>query len=739
MSGGSKSATTGYRYYMGLHMGLCQGPVDALLQIKAGDRVAWSGSITTTSSTTINAPELFGGDEREGGISGTLDVMMGDPAQVANSYLTSVQGSPQPAYRWLFGVVFRRGQIASNNPYIKPWAFRVRRILKGWQSDAVWYSSKASITLPGGVGQAMNPAHIVYECLTNTEWGLGYGTSLIDDANFRAAADTFYAEGLGLCITWTKQQKLNEFIRQIMNHVGANLAQDRRTGLFVFRLLRADYSVGSLPTYDETNILSLESYQRPAIPDAVNEITVQFVDTSTGKDGSVTVQNLANITSQGGVISEKKSYPGLPTAELALRIAMRDLTAISTPLAKVRMKVNRKAYAMLPGDVIKFSWAKLGITNLVLRVLRVDTGTLTDGAIEIEAAEDVFGLPSSSYAAQPPVGWSSPNTSPAVAPNRVVEEAGFFEVQRVLGSSAALSMPTDQGYVIAAAVRPSSDSLDFGMRTRVGAAAYAEQDRGAFCPSGTLTTAITPADTSVTIAGMVDADLVVSGGFAQIDSEIVRIDTFNATTGAITMGRGVAGTVATAHAINARMYLRDGFTAVDGTEHIGGETVNVKLTPRTGLGQLTEASAPTDNVTMAQRAYKPFPPGRLRIASLTYPTSLSNTVPVVSWSHRDRTQQNLQGDESTSIGPEAGTTYTVEIANADTSTVLVTSTGITGTSYTPALFAGTFNMRVRVWSVRSSLASYQTHSWTFAYTASVAPGALITATASVITGSAIGT
>lgn len=738
MSGGSKSVTTGYRYYMGLHMSLCYGPVDSLLQINAGERTAWTGNVTASGQTTINAGEVFGGDEREGGVQGTVDVMMGEASQTANAYLTSMQGSPQPGYRGIFGVVFRQGLISSNNPYIKPWAFKVRRILKGWQSDAPWYTAKAAILLPGGVGQAMNPAHIIYECLTNSEWGMGYGSSLIDDASFRAAADTFYAEGLGLCIQWTRQQKIEEFIQQIVDHASAVMAQDRRTGLFKLTPLRGGYDVSTLPVFNETNILAVDSYQRPAIPDAVNEITVKYDDITTGNPGSVTVQNLANIAAQGGPVNQPKAYPGLPTADLAMRAAMRELVAVSTPLAKVRFRANRKAYDKLPGDVIKMSWSKHGLSNLVLRVIRVNTGTLTDGEIEIDAAEDVFGLPSATYTAQPPVGWTSPNTSPAVAANRMVEEAGYYEVLRVVGTSNISSLPAGTGYAIAAAVRPSGDSIDFGTLTRVGAAAYEEVDRGAFCPSGTLTATLLPGATSATVTGMVDADLVMAGTFAQIDAEIVRVDTFDQNTGAMTLGRGVNGTVATSHAAGARVFFRDSYTAVDPTERVSGETVNIKLTPRTGLGELIEGSAPADNVVMAQRADRPYPPGRMRIAGLAYPTSLSNTVPAITWSHRDRTQQNLQGDESTNIGPEVGTTYTVEISNADTSTVLVTSTGITGTTYTPALFAGTFNMRVRLWSVRSGLDSAQKHSYTFAYTASVGAGATLTATASLIAGSASG-
>lgn len=46
MSGGgkgSKSVTVGYRYYAGMHLALCHGPVDSLNKIVVGERTAWSG------------------------------------------------------------------------------------------------------------------------------------------------------------------------------------------------------------------------------------------------------------------------------------------------------------------------------------------------------------------------------------------------------------------------------------------------------------------------------------------------------------------------------------------------------------------------------------------------------------------------------------------------------------------------------------------------------------------------
>jgi hypothetical protein len=88
--------TVGYRYRMGLHLVLCQGPVDAVQEIQMGDRTAWGDADRAPlssghglTSLSINKPTLFGGDEREGGVVGTIDVLPGGPGQGRNDYLMS--------------------------------------------------------------------------------------------------------------------------------------------------------------------------------------------------------------------------------------------------------------------------------------------------------------------------------------------------------------------------------------------------------------------------------------------------------------------------------------------------------------------------------------------------------------------------------------------------------------------------------------------------------------------------
>ncbi len=701
MSSGGKQ-TTGYRYFLGLHMGICAGPVDALLEIRAGDRTAWSGTVTVSGGIDINAPELFGGETREGGLVGRLDVMMGEPTQAPNAYLAQTQGMPQPAYRGIMGVVYRKGQVSANNPYIKPWSLKIRRILQGWRGAAPWYSAKAEIALASG-DKAMNPAHIVYECLTNEDWGMGYSSTIVDDGSFRAAADAFHAEGLGLCMQWLRQQSIETFIQSVADHAGAVVGQDRRTGLFVMRLIRGGYTVASLPLFSPANVVAIDDFQRPSVVESVNEVVVRFDELSTGKEGSVTVQNLANIQAQGGVVSQSKAYPGLPTAELAIRTALRDLKTVSTPLAKVRMRANRDAYALLPGDMIRLTWPDLKLVDLPLRVLQVSAGDLTRGEITIEAAEDAFDLPANAYATQPEVGWEDPVSDPAAATTGALIEAPYWLLTRALGAAEAAAVDPLSGYVMAYAARPSADAIAYKLKVFDGTS-YQAADTGDWCPSGTLAASIGPTATSATLQLSADLSLVAAGTYAAIGTEWVRIDAVNAAAGTLTIGRGVMDSVPQTHAAGARVLFVDGFEARDTTERLDGATVQAKLITQTPAGNLAEGSAPTLSVVLDQRAARPYPPGRLRINGNAYPASVVADKLTVSWAHRDRLLQNLQGDESGDIGPEAGTTYALRVL--DGAAVVASATGLTGTSWeSPILPTAAYT--VEVWSVRGGLESRQ--------------------------------
>lgn len=145
--GGSKKQTVGYRYYLGMHMILCHGPIDKINKIMVEDRIAWEGE-ETGGTISIDKPSLFGGDEREGGISGLVDIEMGASTQGQNSYLLSQLGSLIPAFRGVVGAVLNRPYLGVN-PYLKKWSFNGTRIHKTTGGATQWYDERAEISAGG--------------------------------------------------------------------------------------------------------------------------------------------------------------------------------------------------------------------------------------------------------------------------------------------------------------------------------------------------------------------------------------------------------------------------------------------------------------------------------------------------------------------------------------------------------------------------------------------------------------
>lgn len=94
MSGGGGSYTAGFRYLFGIHMGVCRGPVDELVEARVGDRTAWFGSVTQNQKVPVDAYNLFGGEDKEGGVQGDMWVLFGEDDQLAPDELANlVSGS----------------------------------------------------------------------------------------------------------------------------------------------------------------------------------------------------------------------------------------------------------------------------------------------------------------------------------------------------------------------------------------------------------------------------------------------------------------------------------------------------------------------------------------------------------------------------------------------------------------------------------------------------------------------
>lgn len=705
MGGGKGGGTVGYKYFIGMHMIVCYGPVDEVTELRVGDRLAYDGggadpAITASGQIFINKPELFGGEEREGGVggislggregfesgfkgiidstnsSGFVSVAFGEASQLPNAYLEDKIVGDIPAYRSVLGFIFEQFYVG-NNPYIKDWSFRVKRF-PGQLNPATKQ-----------IGEDANPANMLFELLTNIDWGMGYNQADLDQPSFVAAAITLDDEGFGLSMIWTSSDSIESFVDSILEHINGSLYIDLATGLFVIKLIRDDYVVASLPLFDESNVVDMQNFSRRTWGETTNEVTVVYHDNVINKDVPFTVQDMANIQIQGTTINITRQYPGISTAENAAFVALRDLRTLSSPLAKIKIRVNRDAWDTAPGDVFKLSWLAFGIVEVVFRVGAINYGNLKDGHIVIDAIEDVFGLPSASYAKPQVSGWVEPSSIPTDAVFQFIEDATYYDIVQEIGEDDAANVLPDQGFIKATAVRPTSDHYNFQLwiTPDQNLTLYTKEGIGDFAPSATLVAAmVTGAVTTFTYEG--------DGGFlkflplfefVRIDDEFMDVIEHDIVAKTMIVNRGVVDTVPAAHSIGARLFGNQNLRARSGVQYATGESLDIKLLTQSGQGTLAQSDATTNVFVTSNRKDKPYPPANVQLDGLPAYTPIGMTLGDldITWEHRDRTQQTAArhfpqafGD----IGPEVGTTYTLRLYN-ELGVLSRTEVLIAGTSF----------------------------------------------------------
>ncbi|MCC6007208.1 MAG: VWA domain-containing protein, partial [Rhodobacteraceae bacterium] len=791
----------------------------------------------------IEAPDLFGGESREGGITGDVDVLMGGPDQEPNDYLAARMQGAVPGYRGICSLVLRQVQMGLN-PYLKPWAVRLTRVLTGEGGAAQWYPERAAIhtaaritdaalyialdvsgsmsgarmaaqkagvaalirelaagadpdrpndlrivlwnahvagaierrsmgpqdyadleawmlalsnstsggtsfaaalseagaffassgekhriilfvtdgvpnpsasvaqaealiaalppteiygfnialtntsftaridntpvdgvpVIPAanpealvlalrgafGNGPDMNPAHIIRECLTNRDWGLGMAEAEIG-ASFIGAADTLHAEGFGLSLLWQQDSSIEDFIAGVLDHIDATLFIDRRTGLWELKLIRADYTASALPLFDESNVVDWGRLARRAPSELVNAVTLRFSDPETDETGAVTLTDTARVQAMGAVIATTRDYPGIRDRDLALRLAARELRALSAPLLTGEIVVTRAGADLRPGDAIRLRSERLGLDDVVMRLSEIGQGDGRANGIRLRLAEDVFALGATALAGGPITAGAGITAPPRILQRRMVAEAPWWLLVRELGHAEAdriLAEDPEAGALVAMGERPSADALAAELWIDPGSGP-AQEGVVAFAPTVLLAADLSdhPEDRVIPVTGWREIGEVAIGTLASIGGELVRVD--GIAPEVIIVGRGCLDTVPRAHAAGLPVIFFEAGARITDASWAAGEQLALRLLPETGRGTLAFALAPEDHVLLDRRALRPLPPGRVHLDGSYAPDrdALLASPIHLGWAHRDRLSQTspvIVDHTGPSLGPEPG-------------------------------------------------------------------------------------
>jgi hypothetical protein len=539
-----------------------------------------------------------------------------------------------------------------------------------------------------------NPAHVIYEALTNVIWGMGSPSSLIDVDSFEDAGVALYNEPLGLSLIWIRQSTLQDFIQEVLDHIQAVLFVDPQTGLLTLKLIRGDYDVADLPTISPSTA-NLTNFGRKLWGDIVNEITVTWTNPDNEQDETVTVHDLASISTQGSIVPDSRNYYGVRYASLAQRLAARDLRSAGAPLATCEAEVDRSLWFLRPASVLLLDWPEYGVDGVVMRVTSIDYGKPGDPIIKLGLIEDVFGLDIGDYVDPPGSAWEDTSAPPSAldqqeaitlpyyfAANGVSSIVGADYPEALAGVLGASSNEDVYAIELWAEVTLPDSSTEWQSVATLNVLARGELD--ADLAAETSSTGVAFTNYIGTVLPSVPGFAII-GAAGEDQNEIAML-----TGTGYALTRGVLDTVPRAWPAGTPVW----FVATDSliedpTTHSVGEVVQYRLLTRTSQGLLSLYGAPPLSYTMSERPWLPSRPANVSIDAVSFndittPVDMiGESVAPVTWSNRNRLNEDavVLGWADSTVTPETGQTTTIRVLKTDGTTVVTTHSGLTGTTF----------------------------------------------------------
>ena len=417
--------TVAYRYYCGEAFSLCYGPDAHIEQIFIADRLMFQavpGTDNAGSTFLIDDPQAWGGDQPpgEGGQYSLCDLTRGNYIDAPNAYLNNFLATPPaniPALHGVSALISRgpsgfleSGYFAAGGvgftPRFKEWKFVIRR-----------QPSNLGVPEYSKIGRHANPSEVYFEHSTSLEYGAQIPVEELNLDSFRTVAQTLHTENLG----WTGKIENTTSPMDVCRNIQqqCDMVADPSPSLgLTLRLIRRDYSIGSLPILHRDVITRTDRYSAGAYEDTINKVEVVFGDqnNSFAERKSLYIDP-ANQRIQGGrIASQTQNYIGVADTATGNMLATRDGRALGFPRGPLTCWVipsfGRLRYR---GEVLKWEWTNPTFSKL-MRIQAITPGTALDPDYRLVCIEDQFATGARTFGEPSGTSHTDPATGLDTAP-----------------------------------------------------------------------------------------------------------------------------------------------------------------------------------------------------------------------------------------------------------------------------------------------------------------------------------
>ena len=370
---GSFSVVVSSRWYFGLWVGICMGTINTL-------DVLMNDNLLVADKDYLVA-------NFNDGENGVYPYLI-DQAGIALQYISPMPGI---SHLWFGGTNSLPLNPSGTVPSVK---FRPHRALV---TDVTWTQpivepaidifydrNKGTGYEPVWVQCGNNPASIIYDLLTNKQWGCGIDSSLIDLTSFNNVAQFMSDKGYGLNFKMDSQTTAREVINKIQKWVDVTLTIDSISGLFVLQALNPNDAVKA--TFDNANDNYTDfQISQQSIKSLNNDFSGSFVDMASNyTDTQLHIKNEALIDQVGLTQHLDVDLSGFNNKWIASVRLNEVMQRESFPKTNIQFTTNESYFALNNGDLIRVINSEYGLDDY-FRITSTNPGQLESSTITFQA------------------------------------------------------------------------------------------------------------------------------------------------------------------------------------------------------------------------------------------------------------------------------------------------------------------------------------------------------------------
>ena len=517
----------------------------------------------------------------------------------------------------------------------------------------------------------MNPIHKIREIITD-DTAMNKPESMINDANFKAAADRIWDEGLGVSGAFT-EKSCKEAIDELLYHIEAGIRVNRQTGLYEIVLFRDDLlDLDNAQVFDKSNIKNF-SIETANIDDVINSVNVNYYDRDNIKDSSFSLDEIGSILSNQPN-AETLDFPYFMNRRNAELVGNWKLKQLSTPTRKGTFTTGKyDARKINRYDVVKLTWHNQNMIEVPIRIMKIGLGDGRDNTVTLDWVEVI---PYSSIVF-PTINVDPPtsNVLPPQPNQSIAFEMPYFEAVQRFGQTQVdteLANNPDLGYLMVATKKPQNNSINALLFTDNGTG-YQQTSIIDYCPVVQLDQDISYLDASFAVKNVSAISQAEIGTLILCDQELMVYQSYDDVTKILTVKRAALDTVPKPHLQDAVFYFYDAFNAFDSEQYVLSEVIDAKVLTTTPSGAQGLGDATALSVEMDARAIRPYPPANVKINDEYYPIDIETDL-IVTWVDRNRLQQtggSILGWTDGGVTIESGTSTMLTIKELDVDDLLI--------------------------------------------------------------------